>query len=510
MPWESRTAEVSFGSHRRRRSGHVFSRRGAGTRVASEFLVLSKGVHSVLERTRTGLREMPSNAVWLMSQLTKPARAMGGAAGSVRDTGRKMTAVVVDAAPVGDSVEIRARRARDAAERAREAEEHAVEAARESKALAERARAVNERGQAQLDAVDRDTARQVSERVAEAQKAADELVRRERADAEADADDQRAAAEDEVEGEIAEAESDAEAAQLRAEELVQEATRALAEARRLADDAAEAARAAAEEASLQAQRLEAEARQQASQAEERIEAAEELRERAAATAKEAARRLEQEAGDGLDAYKKPELVALAGTIGIERRTEMTKDELVDAITKAARRRATGSSEIMRLRRPKGEVERVLDAGSDSLDTVRSGRRSGSLLKIALVVGGAAALTAGSAGHLLASKANGGAFMTRRRAANGSAPVALTASIDRSRRLSEGGLVQASVRARLLGIPLLRLEATLILHAGRSQRLTLCVYQQRRRPGRCRPQHQRRSGRPRPAARARRPGLTPPF
>jgi hypothetical protein len=53
-------------------------------------------------------------------------------------------------------------------------------------------------------------------------------------------------------------------------------------------------------------------------------------------------------------------------------------------------------------------------------------------------------------------------MTRRRAANGSAPVALTASIDRSRRLSEGGLVQASVRARLLGIPLLRLEATLIL------------------------------------------------
>jgi hypothetical protein len=51
---------------------------------------------------------------------------------------------------------------------------------------------------------------------------------------------------------------------------------------------------------------------------------------------------------------------------------------------------------MRFRRPKGEVERVLDAGSDSLDTVRSGRRSGSVLKIALVVGGAAALTAGSA------------------------------------------------------------------------------------------------------------------
>jgi hypothetical protein len=43
-----------------------------------------------------------------------------------------------------------------------------------------------------------------------------------------------------------------------------------------------------------------------------------------------------------------------------------------------------------------------------------------------------------------------------------APVALTAAVDRSRRLSEGALVQASVRARLLGIPLLRLDATVVL------------------------------------------------
>jgi hypothetical protein len=34
--------------------------------------------------------------------------------------------------------------------------------------------------------------------------------------------------------------------------------------------------------------------------------------------------------------------------------------------------------------------------------------------------------------------------------------------DRVRRLSEGTLIQASVRARLLGIPLLRLEATVVL------------------------------------------------
>jgi hypothetical protein len=41
-------------------------------------------------------------------------------------------------------------------------------------------------------------------------------------------------------------------------------------------------------------------------------------------------------------------------------------------------------------------------------------------------------------------------------------VALTAAIDRNRRLSEGALVQASVRARLLGIPLLRVDATVVL------------------------------------------------
>lgn len=56
-------------------------------------------------------------------------------------------------------------------------------------------------------------------------------------------------------------------------------------------------------------------------------------------------------------------------------------------------------------------------------------------------------------------------MRRRRAARGMgrhAPGALTAAVDPSRRLSEGALVQTSVRARLLGIPLLRLDATVVL------------------------------------------------
>ena len=56
-------------------------------------------------------------------------------------------------------------------------------------------------------------------------------------------------------------------------------------------------------------------------------------------------------------------------------------------------------------------------------------------------------------------------MSQRRAARGvvtPAPAALAAAVDPSRRLSEGALVQASVRARLLGIPLLRLDATVVL------------------------------------------------
>ena len=52
-------------------------------------------------------------------------------------------------------------------------------------------------------------------------------------------------------------------------------------------------------------------------------------------------------------------------------------------------------------------------------------------------------------------------MSRGRSARSPAgPVVLTAA-DR-RRLSEGAVVQGTVRARLLGIPLLRLDATLAL------------------------------------------------
>ena len=50
---------------------------------------------------------------------------------------------------------------------------------------------------------------------------------------------------------------------------------------------------------------------------------------------------------------------------------------------------------------------------------------------------------------------------RRKGRGVGTPVALTA-VDPNRRLSEGALAQASVRARLLGIRLLRLDATVVL------------------------------------------------
>ena len=80
------------------------------------------------ERTRTGLREMPANAAWLLSRVLQPAEtAAESAAAGARDRGRKMKAAVADITPMGeDSVDVRMKRAREAAERARQAEEEAV------------------------------------------------------------------------------------------------------------------------------------------------------------------------------------------------------------------------------------------------------------------------------------------------------------------------------------------------------------------------------------------------
>lgn len=297
---------------------------------------------SLARQTRTGLREMPSNAAWLLSQMLKPAERVGDAAESAaagaRDRGRRVSAAVVDASPGGgDSVEIRMRRAHDAGVRAREAEDQAVAAAQESKARFDHAREVSERGRARLRTVDRETERQVKQRVAEAQKSAEEAVRRERHEAEAAAEDERQAAKAEVQAELEDAQHEAEEAQQHAEELVQEATERLAQARQLAAEAAAAAREVAESAHRQAEQLADEAQQQATDADAQVRAAEQLRHQSEATAKHTAQQLQRKDTNGdLASYNKPALVELAASIGIERRATMTKSQLVDAIGHAAR------------------------------------------------------------------------------------------------------------------------------------------------------------------------------
>ncbi len=297
---------------------------------------------SLSERTRAGLREMPSNASWLLSRALNPAESVGdkteSATAGVRDRGRRVKAAFIDAAPVGgDSVEIRMERARDAAERAREAEEQAIEAEEDAKDRADHAQQVSERGRARVVEADQETGQWVEHRIAEAQKAADEAVERERQAAEADAEERQLQVQAEVDDETEEAEGEAEAAQEEADELVADAAAKLADARQLADDAASAARAAAEEATRRARELSDEAEQQASEADARIAETEEIRERSKATAKRGAAKLRPSTTNGdLEDFNKPELVELAAGIGIERRTTMTKGELVKAIAKASR------------------------------------------------------------------------------------------------------------------------------------------------------------------------------
>ncbi len=296
---------------------------------------------SLSKQASTSLRELPSNAAWLLSRIVKPVEAVGSAAGSAsanaRDQGRRVRAAVVDAAPLGgDSVEIRMRRAQDAHQRAGEAEDRAVEAARQAKERSDHARQVSERGRARVREVERDTSRQSKRRIAEAQKAAEAAVERDRQAAEADAQDQREEVQADVANEIEQAQRDAEAARERAEALVEDATEKLADARRLAGEAADAARAAAEEANRQAQQLAVDARQQVSEAEARVKTTQRIREQSQTAAKHTARELPQDSrNSSLESYPKPELVKLAAGIGIDQRTAMTKSELVNAINKAS-------------------------------------------------------------------------------------------------------------------------------------------------------------------------------
>jgi hypothetical protein len=272
---------------------------------------------SLLERAWTGLREMPSNASWLLDQI----REWTDADGAPRD---------------GDSFELRMRRAQDVAEQARDAEERAVEAAQEAKECSEHALHVSERGRARVEEIDRETARRSDQRIKEAEREAAKALEREREAASAEAEQQRGAVYAEVESQISAAEAAAEAAQRRAVELVEEASTRIEEAKRLANEAAEDARLAAEEARRHAEQLGKGSQRPVARADRQINLAEELRERTAATAQQS--QGTRASRSDLRTHTKADLVRIAAAAGIEGRSSMTKDELVAAIGKTSRAR----------------------------------------------------------------------------------------------------------------------------------------------------------------------------
>ena len=161
---------------------------------------------SLLERARRGLTELPSNAEWAVSQVRGSTRSVGtaaeGALSKARDQGRRFSEAAGDAVPFGDdSIELRLKRAEDAAERAREAEQEAVEAAQEAKDRSDYAVEVTERGRARMKQVDRDAQRELARRIGQAEREAEELVKRERLAAAEDAERERQEAYEEVEAE---------------------------------------------------------------------------------------------------------------------------------------------------------------------------------------------------------------------------------------------------------------------------------------------------------------------
>ena len=288
-------------------------------------------LHWFSDSAGTGLRELPSNAAWLLSRML-PDEATGP-----RDTARKLRASIEDAAPMGDSVETRMNRARAAAERAQRAEAEALAAAEEAKQSSDHARLVAESNRSEMAELKRELKRRVEHAVTEARRAADEQVQQERAAAQTDADEELEERQTEAEEETQAAQNDAEVTQQRARELVAEARERLAEARELADEATQAARAAAEEAHRQAQQLAADAEQQAKDADQRVAAAERVGKVTAATAEDTAQRLDSRQINGdLESHTKAELLDLAAAIDIEGRTTLTKAELVSAIKRASR------------------------------------------------------------------------------------------------------------------------------------------------------------------------------
>ena len=254
---------------------------------------------------------------------------------------------------------------------------------------------------------------------------------------------------------------DAGASQQRAEELVEDAAHALAEARRLSDEAAEAARAAAEDANRQAQQLQNEAKSDratpraASRGSRNYES--ELlrrqgRPRASSIRRGGRSRILQETGAGRARGRHRHQGTKRDDQGRARRSDH------DGGSSSGK----AGSKSMRFFRARREPERAARTVTDSLAAVPT-RPSGHAREGSTGCRRRCCAHGRKRGHLVAPAANRGE--SHDAAARSTARLQRTATDARRRRLSEGALIQASVRARLLGIPILRLDATVALTPG---------------------------------------------
>ena len=290
-----------------------------------------------------GVKELPTNATWLLSKAvsTRGPRSVNGqgpSATGLLDMARSAGATVMDALPGGDSVELRLQRARAAVAEAKEAEERAVQESLEAERETQAAEEVAERCREYVRDVEAEQERLVEARVDEARREAEARIDEARREAQADAEQVVESARQEAEGRAEEARREAEAAHERARDRLEAARDKLLEARQLSEEAIEATRAAAEEAHRQSLQVAADAEREARSAQERVNEAEEVRARTSSTAGELTQQLKAVGSSStLKTMTKQELLDLAVAQDVEGRSAMTKDQLVTALNRGARK-----------------------------------------------------------------------------------------------------------------------------------------------------------------------------
>lgn len=286
-----------------------------------------------------GVKELPSNAAWLLSKAAgstlRPHVASGGPSALTHglvDAARHAGVAVVDALPAGgDSIELRMQRARAAAGEAQEAEAAAVQQSIEAEQQAQEAERIAERCRAYVHDVEAEQREWVDQRVEQARREADARVEEARREAEAEAEQVVTDARSEAEATTERAREDAERAHARAQQRLEGAHEKLEEARRLAEEAIQATRAAADEAFRQAQQVAAEAESDAREAEQRLAEATQVRDAAADRQGEVAAHLNGSGKGSLESMNKQQLLDVAAARRLEGRSSMTKAQLVKAL-----------------------------------------------------------------------------------------------------------------------------------------------------------------------------------